>query len=593
MSREFIIEFRENGELLSLEVEAKSSAAADKFKKKVSRQRLELPQADLDQLRTGAPQAGVVNTVATAITEWLMDDDLDLPVLLRLNTNPQPPWRLVFSSENLTDEGMRQRLAELPIELLEPPGFALPLALLGGVSSIVHRLPKTGPAPPSSTARNWPFRVLVVRSNPADLGGAVPKAGPIRDVIMQALPGAAAGNLIHVDVLSSEGPGFTGRPTSDQLSEQVLHSYDMLVYLGHGDLQPSPTGGPPLGVLLLETEDGESAKRVDARQLSGLLHKNPIPVVLLVGCLTAAETIPEQFRADVAKSVPGWIRGSQGVAQALVNGASGVHFVVGMRFKVEDKDATRFLKKFFSVLLSGPNPGDLEAALGQARNDLHFNGAHPSWAAPVAFRTGGDEPTFAYLATEPPALTILPSLKEEKTRAELWQMLSQINMQLRGNGLHGTPTKFLDALEQEYFDSLAAQGSLLIPERREIDPTTLVQDQETPVEIILRLRKSFAIKSMDGVVTVSGGGKLVRVEATPELDASGLECFPQNPRDNRIKFHLQNAQPVPLPEGPLLKITLAIPASSPAVYLVGLDAVQTEPATAFCCLSNAVIVPAP
>jgi hypothetical protein len=592
MSRECTIEFRQNGNKLDLDVQAKSTIAGDQFNTQVVRQPLQLAEADLDQLRSGAPAAGVVQQVADAVSQWLLLPNLDLPLLLKLNNNPKPPWRLVFSSEKIADEALRQGLANVPMELVQPAGFALPLALHVGVSSIVHRLPKTGGAAPSGINSSWPLRILIVRSNPADLGGVVPKAEPIRNVILQARPNGGAGNLIQIDVLSSEqAPGLAGPPTQDQLFHQVAKPYDMLIYLGHGELRPSPTGGPPLGALLLETDDGQNSREVNARQLSALLNKNPIPVVLLVGCLTAAQ-LPAAMQTLVDQSVPGWIRGSQGVAQALVNGQSGVHFVVGMRFKIEDQDAVRFLKEFFSGLLTGPTAGDLEAALHGARHRLHFNNVQSiGWAAPVVFRTQGEEPTFPYLATPPPPLAIPLDPKQEKTRSVLWQMLSEITMQLRGSGLHGTPQKFLDALEQEYFDALAAQGSLLIPERGEVDPNTLAQGADNPVQVLVRLRKTLHVQSIGGVVAVSGV-RVVSVEAAEQLEAIGMECFSKVPKDNRIKFHLECDKVVELPEGPFLKVNLAIPKESPAVYLVGLDAVRTQPAAALCSLTNAVVVPA-
>jgi CHAT domain len=593
MSRECIIDFRQNGDQLDLDVQAISATAAEKFKKLVKRQQLQLQPADLDRLRSGEPPAALVQQVADAVTQWLLMPDLDLPLLLKLDMDIKPPWRLVFSSENVHDETLRQGLAEVPLELVQPPGFAIPLALLSGVSSIVHRLPKTGIHPPSATTRNWPLRVLIVRSNPADLGGLVPTAEPIRAAILQARPAGFAANLIQVDVLSSEqAPGLAGRPTADQLFWQVVKPYDMLIYLGHGDVQHSPTGGPSLGVLLLETEDGRNSKQVDARQLSSLLNVNPIPVVLLVGCLTAAE-IPRAIKPELEKSLPGWIRGSQGVAQALVNGQSGVQFVVGMRFKVKDQDAVVFLKEFFSRLLAGPKPGDLEAALQDARRRLHFQDAQSlGWAAPVVFRTQGEEPTFPYLASPPPPLAIPLSVKEEKLRSELWQMLCEINMQLRGKGLHGTHQKFLDTVERDYFDALAAEGSLLLPDRCEVDPNALTAGLENPVQVAICLRNPLQMDAMDGTVIVSGG-KLVSLEPAPKLEASGCECFVKPPRDNRIKFHLQAEQPTTLPEGPLLKVNLTIPNEPQVVYLVSLDVIRIQPAAPLCCLSNAVIVPAP
>src|SRR5207253_1739648 len=119
----------------------------------------------------------------------------------------------------------------------------LPLVVTPQVEALVYLLPKATPSPQSMKLPHWPLRVLIVRSNPPDLGGVVPPAGPIRDAIVALgndvalhLPPGQQVNPVQVDVLSSE-PGIAMPATWPAVAAQIAgHSYHILVYLGHGDL---------------------------------------------------------------------------------------------------------------------------------------------------------------------------------------------------------------------------------------------------------------------------------------------------------------------------------------------------------------------
>jgi hypothetical protein len=124
-------------------------------------------------------------------------------------------------------------------------------------------------------------------------------------------------------------------------------AYHILVFLGHGDIRETPGTAVPVGQLQLETADRKHDS-YEARRLSALLHEYPVPVVMLIGCLTAADLTPEMLEA-VESEFPRWLRGSQGVAQALINGTSGVQCAVGMRYRATsntpcDGRAARFTR---------------------------------------------------------------------------------------------------------------------------------------------------------------------------------------------------------------------------------------------------------
>jgi len=143
--------------------------------------------------------------------------------------------------------------------------------------------------------------------------------------------------------------------------------------MGHGDVFQVYQGLPPVNVLQLESDDGSVHITVPSDQLAIQLHERPVPVVLLIGCLTAAD-IPPDMKEGVASLIPQWMRGVQGLAQALVNSESGVQLAVVRVYMLETTDATRFLNAFFKESI-GNSAGNVEAAVHAARLELRFGTA--------------------------------------------------------------------------------------------------------------------------------------------------------------------------------------------------------------------------
>src|SRR3712207_9533063 len=82
---------------------------------------------------------------------------------------------------------------------------------------------------------------------------------------------------------------------------------------------------------------------------------------------------------------------------------------------------------------------------------------------------------------------------------------------------------FLDDAERDYLNTLAAEGPLVVPERIEVDPTA-AGGGEASVQVVVSLRGGLRVKTFDAAVACSGG-KLLSLESTPELEASGPELF--------------------------------------------------------------------
>jgi hypothetical protein len=597
MSNDFEIEIRPNGDKLELKIVGPSIGPNGKFCERVTPS---FNADKLDLLRGGDASDMVVEEMTANVSQWLQDPDLDLPLILNLANVGQPgflPSRLIFNVRNIVDEKLRYKLADVPFELLRASDDSTPFVLHQGVSSVVHMLPKVGIAPTSPTAGMWPLRILILRANPEDWGGEVSEALPIRDLIKSLRPDFGP-DLLQVDVLSREqGLPASDHPTKENLNERLKKRYDILVFVGHGDIRESFEGQLPIGVVQLETEDGKHADPVDASQLSILLHAFPVPVVLLIGCMTASG-LPADVLQELSKEIPQWMRGIHGVAQALINSQSGVQVAVGMRFKIESKDGERFLKSFFTSLLGQPGGpveeiGDIEAAVRTARRDLNLFGHRPplSRAAPVIFRTLGKEPMFPYIAT-PPTCPIVSAHQE--VRANIWDALSKLNLswrQTQGESLYERILDMLKDVDQKLVDEVLGQHSALImPGRVEAEPDKTVV---VPVE----LRGSLNVSNLQGgLVELSGDCKIIDLIPTKALTDAGFDLFlRQTPEENRKEFIIRqgNGTASPLPVGNLFEIIIAIKPTVSTYYVIGVEKLKTIPPISICSSNNGIIVPPP
>ncbi len=594
-----LIEFRKDGEKLDLKVFPPEGGEGERF----IRQLPDLAASDLDELRLGQPTDEVVDRVTAKVSEWLLNPnpnthkaELDLAKILGLAQAAGGSSRLLFSARDIDDPALRSQLFDIPMELLVQEKNGEPFITNNRVAAMIHLLPKAIQPPTSSKAGALPFKVLVVRSNPDDLGKAVPEAAELQKHILEQRPDLKD-NLV-VDVLSSEN-GFqaAGRPTREQFVKQLEQPYDVLVYLGHGDVRQPDAGALPIGALLLENEDGTAHDSFDAKRLSSLLHTRPVPVVLLVGCLTAAE-LPQGVQiSDLKSDIPRWMRGSQGVAQALINGQSGVQLVVGMRYRVERNDALVFLKRFFKSLLTDTKlVGNVEAAVRSARVDLRVLGKqHISWAAPTIFRMLGEEPMFSFLASQ---RTLEPSPKTQELRSLVWESLKSLSSNQAGaSPLQPDLLNMLDRIEHGMIAELGGAAAILTPDLVRVPPDQLKPAPEkTTVVVPFRLDRPLSVSRLQGVVVESSGSASIsEVRASAALEQAGFELLTGAPGGGTIRFRVE-ANPggvKEIPAGVLFEVVLAIGASIQTVYTLGPGTVTSDPAHPLGVAQGAVIVQSP
>ncbi|MGH2543373.1 MAG: CHAT domain-containing protein, partial [Ardenticatenaceae bacterium] len=456
------------------------------------------------------------------------------------------------------------------------------------------------------------LRILIVRSSPADYA-PVPEAAPVRDAILALRPDLVSAEpdgpkLVQVDLLSSEdAPDVLAPPTKAKLYEQLesrhkrSENYDILLYLGHGDMYETQPGTVPIGQLILEDAEGYSDP-IDAHTLSTELQAHPVPVVLLLGCLTAANVEAARWQA-LQEEVPTWYRGSQAVAQALVKGITGVQFVVGMRYRIENDDAVAFIEAFFKSLLSEEGAdneiGNLELAVRNARLRLSFQGQQAvGWAAPVIYRTPGTEPTFPFLAT-PPNYQV-EALKLS-FRAILWDSLASTNWSQRqgaGIGQYQERRQKLTEIEASIIQEVQPHAALLMPEYREADPAQLKAPPErltiqAPVALHSDLQ---SIEMLEGILAEGSGlGEVLSLVPAPELIAAGFEFYPLRLADNRMKFLIRHPSHNggTLAAGPLFLTTVALGPDSGIVYSLNITDLKSDPIRSLVTLNNAIVVPVP
>jgi hypothetical protein len=564
---------------------------------------------ELEILRSGLAPEALVNDITDSLSPWLMETGLDGLLARAFQTPEERPVRLVIDLE----DNLRADLSDLPIELVLYQ--TLPFVLMKEVNGIIHLLPKIVSTQPSLSSRRPPLRVLLVRTSPPDFNVQVPAALPLRDEIMQTVPAGLA-DVVEVDVLSSEEPGsppVTWKAFEDKLdqAQEEGTNYDVLVYLGHGDLI-TPEGkseDQARPALLFEHANTElqSSDAVRVEKLRVRLQTTPIPVVFLCGCLTGAamEALDDERKERVIKRLPRSMRGIQGVAQSLVT-ESGVQFAVGMRWRLEMNDAKAFITACFRSLLR-TQPGDVEIAVRAGRQALlNINPFPPSWSAPVIYRTSGSEPTFPFLvnlaqqppvltdppagppAPAPPALTTDETLKDQRdveVREQTWAALARLPGMLAAHSL-------LKTVEEGLRARILARGVALL------QPGFVSTLPETAVEVPVQLFGKLTVSLVKLQFLI--GSEDVRVEsvaATDTLRQGGFNLAGfQRVGDNSVEFDIKSNTPAAaqLPAGDLVRVRVVTGTSFAVAYPISLVVRAIEQPREFAqVLDNALIVANP
>lgn len=552
---------------------------------------VEIDTSMLGELR-GEEGKRKVESAIKLVSDWLLGNDVSLALETLIgNLPPDSQVRIIFSS----DKRLRPvfDLTKVPVELIRPKGVDIPFAINPKVASILHLLDEVGVGQSAASSLDWPLRVLIVRSNPKDLGLAVPEATPLRNKI-RTLGDKLGVGAVEVDVISSElavGKSATWDAFTNQLKDQ--EPYDIVIYLGHGSLKEE--GAEFIGCLQFE-DSGGYHDPIPAYNIVVPFENKPVPVVLLIACQTADQVVDDEHKKLHAANMPQWIRGSQGVAQALINSPqSGTQLVVGMRYKLDTEDASRFLENFFDSLLQN-TPGNVEAAVHLARQQLKTKSRFPAaFSAPVVFRRlrgpDLDEPLFRFIASKKYVPTTCQGPEGDWTAREiLWTDLKELPWGQRSEESKGQAQKMLRLFEDRLIQNAVAKAALVLPE----SILGLPGEKKT---LLVKLHGS-----LDDPYLTKLSGQLLfdredifieKVQPSPELKGAGYKALTET-GVRQVDFSIEPIDtPKVLQNVTLFEVKLVMSSSFNHWSHVRISGLQTTPQKVVCPGINAIVVPPP
>jgi hypothetical protein len=537
----------------------------------VQRPKLQLDAADIENFRRGKLEVQGFNNLVSKINDWLLDPELRTILAKSIGSNGKR-LRLVFV---LKDE-VRALVNDVPLELLWHDTPDKWLLLRNDVEALVYKLEKAVNATSTLSSSNWPFRVLIIRSNPPDLGGQVPEVAALRDRILQQAAHFGEG-MVQIDIISEE-PGIDRPATWTNLREhlKLTSDYNVLVYLGHGEVVPAQTGGEPVGHLYMESEDGGGHQPISSPQLAKLLAKYPVPVVILTGCLTAADA-------------PGVRSGGQGMAQALVNSSeAGVQVAVGMRTELRTDAALSFLEAFFSTLLKSKESGNIEYAVSMARGELFLDKPFPpSWAAPVIFRAAEQEPMIEYLG-QPVSFRVSPKMQMLlEVRSTLWKRLPDLITQgAVSEGLPAFKIALAD-IQQSLRQEGLQEGPLLLP-----SGVAVIADQASEIEI--ELEGQLSVSTLACRLLIGGdAATVVDSSASEPVKQAGFQLLADQGNKSVFELRSNTAEARLLPAGTILKLSIKGKNVAPGLYPITLEVQKIDPLVRFWPGDSVLLVPRP
>jgi len=536
-----------------------------------------------------------VNSATDLISNWLLNPDfsgiLDT-IIGDLQDNAQV--RLIFSA----DKRLRNTfdLTKVPVELMRPEGVDIPFAINPKVAAILHLLDEVGSGQIPASSLDWPLRILIVRSNPKDLGLAVPDAVPVRDKILKLGEKYGPGAVV-IDVISSE-PAVGKAATWDNFTEQLHKSqdpYDIVIYLGHGSLKEE--AGESVGCLQLE--EGAGHKDIPAYDIVVPFQNKSVPIVLLIACQTA-DQVEDKYKSLHKEKMSYWLRGSQGVAQALINSLqSGTQLVVGMRYRLDTADALRFLDSFFESLLKHA-PGNIEAAVHMARRELKTKSRFPAaFSAPVIFRrlrapepeARPDEPLLPFIAEKKYIPTTCQGpVGDWKARYILLDDLKELPWGSRSAESKERAWNVLKKFEERLIQNAVEIAPLILPDTI----VSLPGDTHTLAVKLWGTLSTDRMEKLSGQILFDREDIVIQPpQPSPELEANGYTLL-TGVKERVVTFSIEpkeNAQG--LQNLTLMNIPLQMGQSFNVWFTVSISGIQTEPQKIICPGVGVVIIPPP
>ncbi|WGS85637.1 CHAT domain-containing protein [Methylomonas sp. UP202] len=289
--------------------------------------------------------------------------------------------------------------------------------------------------PPHKIQTKDQLHLLIVVSRPQDAGFIDPRADAeaVLDAIDQHAPGRITVEFLRPATLDAllERLEDNRRPAIDILHFDGHGVFDKSGGIlnktktaggGHGPFKEGEAGGAPnTGYLLFEDNDGNSAL-LSAAQLGQNLHRQPISLVILSACQSAAHGDGDEPLGSVAARLT----------------AAGIPAVLAMSHSVLVQTTQALFGEFYQHLAKGRGLG---AALDKARRyldnhpekyELQLGGQAIAlklhdWFIPTLYHAGADSPLLsaapaAAAAEIPNDLPARPEAGFFGRRRELWQI---------------------------------------------------------------------------------------------------------------------------------------------------------------------------
>ena len=280
----------------------------------------------------------------------LRSDDEGLRIRLRLDTYglAELPWEYVYLP-----------LPDMPGERRGPEGF---LALNRRISLVRYESQASPLAPLEAGVH--PLRLVALLASPDD-----PDYAPL-DLERERQNIVAA-----VKDVPALRPEFYPNATVDTLLEALVEPAQIFHFSGHGEFKGDmgdrygSTEGAGAVILL---DEGGKAKPFPAQKLALNLNARGVRLAVLTAC--------EVGQRDAASA---WA----GVVTALTH--AGIPAVVGMQFRVRDRNAVAFSRAFYRALAAGQS---IDAAMTDGRFAIFNLGDDDErdWGVPVLYLRAED-----------------------------------------------------------------------------------------------------------------------------------------------------------------------------------------------------------
>lgn len=505
---------------------------------------LTFPPQWLKRMQEGRLSVAEQETISTDVTNWLLggaDSDRAKVLASYLKDDAQ----VEFAYSNDSDAN----ILAMPLELVKVVTDRL--AMYGTTRGIVHEVEPL--VAPQGVTLDWPFKIMLFRAAPAGYG-PVPSLAPLVAALRKEV-----GDAVTIDALSAEqGDDVSFKSFTSRIKASRPH---VVVFLGHGLVAA--------GRSYLAFESQGAVQNVESRDLREMLQNSaiPLPLLVLLGCLTAA---PPPAAGAAAAAAPADVEvstaGILGFAQDLIRSSLGVWSAIGTRMRIFGSEPETFLGAFFRALVAGDDQrrhiGDVGAALKAARLALKAEepGTSALYAPMLIQARAANGSPFTYLQRERPAITRDEAALER--RRAVWTFMAQAQEGGFSLDMH-------EAMLKQY-EAQALDGRVVLQATRQL----AVRGQ--PVTVPITLSAPQRVRVLRFCIPLPGDATLRRCTRAAALDPA-FSLYKRDELPGSVDLLLHAEREVELAAGPLVELELDLPPLRGLHRELGVTFLSSEP----------------